>query len=580
MSPLACQGWSVVAFDRAKSLGSCLVGLLLVGCAAASPDTGPDPPPLWLTAAAVGIDYLHESGRSGDRTLVEILGPGGALLDADGDGDLDLLIRQAAPLDRPDAGRGDRFYRNLLIESGGSPQSLAFVDATEGSGLDQAAYGIGVTTGDVDGDGLVDLYLTNFGPDRLLRNRGGLRFQDLTEPAGSNARDGITGAAVFVDLDRDGDLDLVTGGYTDFGLASHRTCRSAAGGLDYCGPLTYGPGPVVALRNDGRGAFEDVTRQLGLATARANALGMATADVDDNGFSDVFLASDGLENQLWMNDGSTLENQAIARGVAVNAAGLRTGDMGVDFGDANGDGRLDLVATHLAGEIASLWVDVGGGYFEDRALRLGLGRSTGAGTGFGVSWLDFDLDGRLDLLIANGSVRVLEELERLGEPVPLHQRQVLLHNLGDDGFVDASLRADELFGQPMVGRGLIVGDLDNDGGLDAILATNEGPVHVFRSPTPPSAQWVGFDLRLVTGAPALGATIRATAVDGSPSLRHVHVDGSYASARDPRVVVGLAGRAGPVTADIRWPSGSVQRIDGLEPGRYHRLMENQTRAHP
>lgn len=533
-----------------------LVALSAIGCGVDAPETDSSEPLLFVQRP---LDFVHHNGALGSRTLVEILGPGGAVLDVDGDGDLDLVLRQGSPLDDRSAGVGDRIFLNHTDRSGPAPHPIVLLESSTAGALGPASYGIGAAAGDVDGDGLVDLYFANWGPDRLLRNRGDGTFEDITQRSGLPTIDEITGAAVFFDLDGDGDLDLATGGYTDFDLARHRDCYTRTGTLEYCGPLTYGPAPVRIFLNDGSGVFEDATHRLGLAGARANALGMAVADVDGNGYLDLFVASDGLENHLWMNDGRLLRDEARTRGVAVNHSGQKTGDMGVAFGDVDGDGRLDLISTHLATEAASLWIDVGDGHFEDRAAAWGLIKATAAGTGFGVGLLDADADGRLDVIIANGSVRVLEDLELRGDPLPLRQLSFLL--LQRSGvLVDAARRAGVGFAQPLVGRGLVLADFDDDGALDVVVAANGGPAILLQAQPPAARTWFGLDLRLATGAPALGATVAAITDGGRVIVRHSHADGSYASSRDPRVVLNLAAGEQLQTAEIRWPHGPISTI--------------------
>lgn len=549
---------------------------LVLACAPAPPPPEalqPDAAPALFVERP--LDFEHDDGAGGARTLVEILGPGGAVLDVDGDGDLDLLLRQGAPLDARDAGPGDQLYLNHTVRSGPGPRPLVMVAAGPVPGLsDRGSYGIGATTGDVDGDGLVDVYLSNWGPDRLLRNRGDGSFEDITERSGLPAIDEITGAAAFLDIDRDGDLDLATGGYTDFSLARHRSCFTRTGALEYCGPLTYGPAPVRIFLNDGKGHFVDASEALGLGTARANALGMASFDVDGNGFPDLFVASDGLENQLWMNDGKRLRNEAGERGVAVNHAGQLTGDMGVEFADVDGDGHIDLLSTHLTTEAASLWLGIAGGFFEDRAPSLGVTKLTSPGTGFGVVVLDANFDGRLDIAIANGSVRVLDDLEARGDRIPLAQSGFLL--LQDRGrFEESKTRAGEAFERPRVGRALIAADFDDDGALDLVVTANGGAAVLLQGTPPEPRVWLGLELVTPTGAPALGSVVRATTTAATQVIGHTHVDGSYASGRDPRVILTAPRGQSFRGVEIVWPRGAVSVVDAEASG-YVRIQEPQS----
>lgn len=549
--------------------------LLLVVAAGSVCCARPAPPPTGPTGSLAQdplptIPFLHDNGARGDLHIVELLAPGGAAVDVDGDGDLDLILRQGSPIDDPTAGPGDVLLLNQLIRPAGEGMPWAFVDASEDSGLDVGSYGIGISVGDVDGDGLVDLYLANYGPDRLLRSRGDGTFEDVTIAAGLLDPDPrrITGASTFFDCDGDADLDLYVGGYVELGAAEPR-CTTPLGRPDYCGPLSFGPTPGRLFVNDGGGRFTERSRESGIAAGWANALGATAHDFDGDGLVDLFVASDATANQLWINQGACrFVDEATLRGVGLNAGGLRTGDMGVALGDLDRDGDLDLVSTHIAGEMHSVWIDLGGGQFDDRAIPLGVGRATATATGFGVAFLDVENDGLLDLVVANGAVRIRDDRAHLGTTAALQQPSQLLSNR-DGAFVDVSDRGGAVITEEAVGRGIVVADFDNDGDEDAVLLRNMGVPGVFRSRASELGNWLGLRLVSASGAPAIGALL--TLSEAAGSVRRVHTDGSYASARDDRVLFGLGPRTEPVQVEVRWPDGSIQTLGPLSLGRYHEI---------
>jgi hypothetical protein len=553
-----------------------------LGCArksaepAPAPAPPPEPPQVGLAftdaGAASGVEFLHESGAEGQLSILEIMGAGVAAFDCDGDGDQDLLFRQSGRI--PGAGAStatDRLFRNDIAPGG----AWRFVEVTAGSGLDRPAYGMGVATGDYDGDGLVDLYLTNHGANRLLRNRGGCRFDDRTVPAGVGD-DRWSTAATFFDMDRDGDLDLFVGNYLDADRANHKRCFQASGAPDYCGPDSFAAVPSRLLRNRGDGTFEDATVASGLALAFGKALGAIAADFDGDARIDLFVANDSTDNHLWLNRGDgTFAESAKVRGVALNAAGVRTGDMGVDADDFDADGDLDLVSTHLSIEGASLWRNDGSGGFWDSAAATGALAGTLGLTGFGARWFDPDLDSNLDLVVANGGVRFIDRLANRGDVRTLEQNLALLRwNAGR--YHDAAPEAGAAFAERAVHRGLAVADFDDDGDPDLVVTANNGPARLLRNDLAPTDAWIGLRLLDREGRrDALGAEARLELGNVATLVRRSHTDGSYLSASDPRILFGLAGRPAPTAVAVRWPDGGEERFAAPPPGRYTTLRHRQ-----
>ena len=568
-----------------------------VGGCTPPPDSGAGPsedggavgpaPGEWFTdgASAAGLDFVHFNGMSGDFHQTEIMGPGVALFDYDDDGDLDILITQGRTLGSgeplmppPDGPVTDRLYRNDLEASPDGPR-LRFTDVTAESGLSPGGYGMGAAAGDFDNDGWVDLYLTGFERNRLYRNRGDGTFADVSAESGTHDPDRWGVSAAFLDYDRDGWLDLFVGNYLSFNLDTHIPCFNRSGPPDYCPPEVYRAQPDRLYRNRGDGTFVDATAEAGIAYEFGPALGVSTADFDNDGWIDIFVANDQQENQLWINRGDgTFVNRAPLWGAAVGAAGEAKADMGVDAGDFDNDGDEDLFVTELVGQGSTLYVNDGSGLFEERSMQTLVRLPSLPYTGFGTAWFDFDNDGWLDLFSVNG--HVTRNLEALGpdNPFPLQQRNLLLRNAGGRRFDDVTDRAGEVFRLSEVSRGAAFGDVDNDGDLDVAVGNGAGPVRLLVNRIGNRNPWVG--LRLVGPAPSrdlLGARVEIVRGDGSRVWRRARSDGSYASAQDPRVLVGLGASPAPVEVRVTWPSGRTEAWHDVAPGRYTTLREGEGR---
>ncbi len=534
--------------------------------------------PFLVEVAESGLSFTHFNGMSGHRYFCETVGAGGALFDFDQDGDLDLYVVQGAPLGPdppqfpPDPGHppGDRLYRNLHRESG----ELKFIDATVDAGIESLGYGMGCAVGDIEGDGDLDLYVTQFGKDRLWLNQGDGTFRDGTAAAGLGDPRWTTSAA-FLDPDRDGDLDLFVCTYVDFTLENHKPCYSETSAIDYCGPSSYRPLPDRFYRNLGDGTFEDDSAVSRIGSLEGAGLGVVVTDLDGDGRLDIYVANDGTPNRLWRNLGDgTFEDIALLAGCAYNRDGRAEASMGIEAADFDGDGDEDIFLTHLTDETNTIYRNDGTGTFDDASAASGLGVPSRAYTGFGTALLDLEHDGDLDLFIANGAVKTIEALAAAGDPYPLHLPNQLFRNRGDGTFEEVPSADEPILARSEVGRGVCSGDLDDDGATDIVLFNNSGIVRVYRGRTPLAAGWVGIDLRTADGRnPALGARVRLITAGGRTMERRVRVAASYLCAQDPRVIFGLGdGSDPPALIEILVPGGVVESFKELLVGRYHTLI--------
>jgi enediyne biosynthesis protein E4 len=537
-----------------------VVSLSIANIAAQTPSRGA---PFIDRTAETGFDFVHANGASGQLLLPEVIGAGGALLDYDNDGDLDVFAVQSAADAPPPAARGSRLYRNDLGDRG----RRRFVDVTSRSRIALTTYGMGAATGEVDNDGWTDVFVTALGSSTLLRNNGDGTFSDITAASGATDRRWST-SATFLDFHRDGWLDLFVANYVNYRADMKRECFSAASARDYCNPAVYDAVTGRLLRNTGKGTFTDLSTTAGIAASPGRGLGVLAIDVNEDGWIDLYVANDGDPNHLWINERGTgrFRDEALLSGVALNRAGHPQGSMGIDAGDLDGDGDEDLFVTNLDNEGNALYVNAGKGLFEERTLEWGLAAL--GFTGFGTRFVDYDNDSWPDLLVVNGAVRHMDAQRRTGDAYPLKQRNQLFHNERGRRYADITAAAGPAFAGTAVGRGLATGDLDNDGDIDAIVFNNSGPARVLMNESAQGNHWLG--LRILDRAPrdALQARVEVTFADRRRMVRRVHTDGSYASAGDPRVVVGLGPASAPVTVRVMWPHGRTEEFRNLAIDRY------------
>ena len=563
--------------------------LAIAGCRSGQSGAEPEaarpaaaPASSWFIDATetTGLRMTHFNGMAGDFYYPEVMPPGVALFDYDNDGDLDVFVPQGRMLDhktvdqalmKPELPLRGRLFRNELIATDGpaeaGPNEIKFTDVTEASGISQTGYGMGAATGDFNNDGCVDLYATAFGRNQLFRNNCNGTFTDVT--SGSRTADpGWSVSASFVDIDRDGWLDLFVGHYVRYSIAANTRCYSVTGLTDYCPPNVYRPEPSHLLRNNRDGTFSDITAKAGMSAEYGPALGVSTADFNGDGWIDIHVSNDSTPNQLWINQkNGTFVNTAALAGTAVSPEGEAKANMGVDAGDFDNDGDEDLFIGELLGQGAQLYVNDGTGTFSEDAARTGIRAPSLAVTTFGTGWLDADNDGWLDLVTVNGAVTHAVEALARKERFALQQPRQLFRNLGNGRFEDATSRAGEAFAGREVGRGLAFGDLDNDGDTDLVVGNDAGPVRVLLNAVGQQQTWVGLRLIDRRGRDALGARVTFRRADGKVATRRARSDGSYASASDPRVLIGAGSGAVPTSVDIVWPDGATS-AHPVAAGRY------------
>ncbi|MEX1024516.1 MAG: FG-GAP-like repeat-containing protein [Planctomycetota bacterium] len=554
-----------------RSTAGCVLSLLLAACA-------PDGPPpegasvnatsaAWFTeeAAARGLDFRHVTARSdrGEFQIPDSVAGGGALFDADRDGDLDVYLVQGGDFPGEHAAYPNRFYRNV--------GQGHFRDETEATGTGDTRFGLGCAVGDADGDGYEDLFVANFGPDVLFFNESGRTFQ---ERAAGVAGAGFSTSAAFLDADRDGDLDLWVLDYLLWNPDVPVDCQGKRGGPEYCGPKSINaPTTDHFYRNDGTGTFTDDSDRAGIARTPGTGLGLVAGDFDGDGFADVFVANDGWPDRLWRNRGDgTFEDIAMAMGCAVDESGQRKAGMGVTAQDIDDDGDLDLAVCNLGGETDALYRNEGT-YFADRTAQWGVAQVTRVQTRFGMGWLDFDNDGWLDLYQANGCV---QRPDLPADPRrPYAEPNALLA-----GGPTGTFRLVEPAGgttRPLVdaSRGAAFGDVDGDGRIDVLVINWGAAPYLLRNLTDASSGWILFDVRNGAGSVALGATVTAivTAPTGERRLtRDVRAAYSYCVSNDPRVHLGLGDAAGVTDVRVRWVDGTEERFGDFEGRRVVRLQ--------
>jgi hypothetical protein len=519
----------------------------------------------------LGVNFQYRASHTSRKYLLETMGPGVGLFDYDNDGLLDIYLVNGAPLADP-APKGsipqktNSQYWNRLYHQ---KKDGTFEDVTEKAGLQGTGYGMGVAVGDYDNDGFDDLYVTAYGGNRLYHNNGDGTFTDVTQKAGVGGSGWSTSAA-WVDLDNDGFLDLIVLRYLDWDFDDFWCGEHKEGFRAYCHPDHFKPISPLVYHNNHDGTFTEVAEKLGLSKP-GKGLGIAIADYDRDGHIDLFFANDSMVEFLYHNKGNgTFEELGLVSEVAVDIDGRTYAGMGVDFADYNNDGWPDLVVTDLANQRYALYQNNGDGSFNYASSAAGIGQMTLSHSGWGVRFFDYDNDGWKDLLIAQG--HDMDTIELTSPNLKYREPLLLARNTGH-GFVDISAQSGEVFRQAWVSRGLAIGDLDNDGRLDAVVTTNDGPIHILHNETQTQNHWIL--LKLVghkSNRDAIGAEVTVVTASGLQSAT-VSTAGSYLSASDKRVHFGLGRDNVAQRIEIRWPSGIRQTLKNVSADQILQIEE-------
>jgi enediyne biosynthesis protein E4 len=503
--------------------------------------------------AKAGITFTHNAGKAGKKFLPETLGSGAAFVDADGDGWQDILFVNG----RDWTPRGRRSLPALYRNNGDG----TFRDITARSGLDVELYGIGVAVGDFDNDGRDDLYITALEGDRLFRNEGGGRFRDVTKAAGiANANFGTS--AAWLDYDRDGLLDLFVANYVQWSIEDDLWCSLDGVSKSYCTPESYKGTSSKLYRNLGKGRFEDVSKKAGVADPTSKSLGVAILDYNADGWPDIFVANDTEPNKLYRNNrNGTFTDEGMVAGVAYSEEGIARGAMGVDAADYDRSGRPHLVVGNFSNQMLGLYYNEGNGLFVDEAPRSAVGRASLLTLAFGTFFFDYDLDGHLDILVANGHIE--EEIERVQPRVKFAQPPHLFRNIGKGRFEDVAAAVGAALARPIVARGAAYADYDQDGDLDILLTTNNGPAYLFRNDGGNRNNWITVRTRGVkSNRNGIGAVVRVQSASGR-QWQMVRSGSSYASQSDLALTFGLAKDPVVQVLEIEWPSGAKDRLTNV-----------------
>ena len=552
-----------------------LLALSPLGCGSPAPEPAPAPAPppersrvaFTEVALELGIDFVHGNGAFGEKWLPETMGSGCAWWDHDGDGDPDALLLSGRDWDgHPTGGRQTLgLYRN---------DEGRFTEVTEELGLDLPTYAIGATVGDFDGDGDSDLFVAAVGPNRLFRNDGG-RFTEIAAQVGLDDP-GFGSSAAWLDHDRDGDLDLFLLNYVEWSPETDLYCSYDGGRTKaYCTPESYPGASPHLYRNDG-GRFTDVSAETGVKDDTAKGLGLAVLDYDGDGWDDVFVANDTQPNFLYRSEGDgSFSRQGVLSGVAFDMAGHARGAMGVDAGDFERTGRPGLVVGNFSNEMVALYANVGDGRFVDRGPATALGREGLHTLAFGTLFLDFDLDGWLDVFVANGHVET--DISRLQPEIGYAQPPHLFRNLGERGWVDLAPEVEALR-ESLVARGAAAGDFDADGDLDLLVNTVAGRARLFRNDGADGARALRIELEGGAGSNRDGYGARVEVLtDGQRQVAWLRSGNSYASQSENLLTFGLGEALRADEVHVEWPSGRTSRLSDVPVGRRVLIREADAR---
>jgi enediyne biosynthesis protein E4 len=516
-----------------------------------------------------GIDWRHVNGRSPEYYLPETTGAGCGFIDYDNDGWMDLYFVNSG---RCDFFNPDLPLRNALYHNN---RDGTFTDVTARAGVAGGGYGMGVAVGDYDGDGWPDLFVTQYGRSILYRNNRNGTFTDVTEKAGV-AAPGWASSAVWFDYDNDGRLDLFVCRFVNFDKSINKFCGNEhTGERYYCVPTAYEPTRSWLFHNNGDGTFTDVSRESGIAQVLGKAWGVVATDINSDGWMDLFVANDTVANFLFLNKGNgRFDEIGIQAGVAYSQDGRPRSGMGVDSADVFDDGRPALFVTNVDQEMYSLYQNNGDLTFDDKAVQMGLGRLTRLMSGWGVKFFDYDNDGNIDLFIANGHPD--DKIEKHSSHVTYREPLLVLHGEGKT-LTDASASAGEAFTKSFAARGMAIGDFNNDGAVDVLVANNDGQPLLLKNQAARGNHWLGVKLVGRKANPdAIGAKVTWQAGDLIRSRLKVG-GGSYLSSHDPRMVLGIGKRTKIEMLQVQWPqpSGIKETFGNLPIDRYITLVEGK-----
>jgi hypothetical protein len=515
---------------------------------------------------AAGIAFRHNNGAYGDKLLPETLGSGCAFLDYDADGWIDILLVNGCGWPSHRRQRSTlRLYRNN--------RNGTFTDVTRRAGLDIEMYGLGVAVGDYDNDGFPDVYITAVGQNRLFKNTGKGTFVDVTEKSALGARTAFSTSALWFDYDRDGRLDLFVCNYVKWSPEHDVFCSVDGRQKSYCTPEAYRGDTCWLFHNRGDGTFEDVTGTSGVFDTSSKSLGVIAFDYDRDGWPDLFVTNDTQPNKLYRNlRNGRFRDVALDAGVAFSVDGKARAGMGVDTGDFENSGRPGLAVTNFENEMIGLYREVRPGRFEDVSIPAGVGQPSRHTLGFGCVFADLDLDGALDLVVANGHID--EPVRGMRGTVGYAQPPQLFLNQGNGTFADAAASAGPAFAAPKIARGLACGDFDRDGDVDILITTNNGPALLFRNDQSGNRS-IRFTLRgTISNRDAIGAVVRVEH-GGSSQTRTVKSGSSYLSQSELAVMFGLGRRDTIDRAVLTWPNGRTEEFKALRAGRAYECIEGK-----
>ena len=515
-------------------------------------------------STSAGLNFRHVNGASPDKHLVETIGSGGLFFDYDNDGWLDIFLVDGGSLADPAL---TRQARHRLFRNRGKG---AFDDASATSGIQHREYGMGACSGDYDNDGWADLYITNLGPNTLYRNQKGT-FIDVTRTAGVGTPLWSTGCA-FADLDKDGDLDLFVSRYVSADAQHNPFCGNARlKTRAYCHPLRFDPLPSVVYRNNGRGTFTDLSATSGVGALSATGLGVVIGDYDDDSWPDVFVANDSMPNHLFRRTGAwQYDDAALRAGVAVASDGKPRAGMGTDAADYDGDGLLDLVVTNLDFEMFSLFRNLGGRLFAYATQESGIGSTTLPFVGFGAVFFDIDNDGFLDLAFANG--HMLDNPAQFRAGATHAQRNLLFRNTGGRRFANVTADAGPGFAIEKVSRGLVAGDIDNDGDLDLLVTNNGQNADLLRNDGSHGRALIVRLIGTQSNRDGIGARVRLT-TGGRTQVREAKAGSSYLGQNELRLHFGMGTATRVERLEVRWPSGRIDVVPDVPAGQILSIRE-------